>query len=202
MIRQQMVRLLACFALITTVSCSTFNPSEDPNLQADLDRGTAYDPEQDYSYWTPKASQGELPLTITIDLSEQTARFYRGNDLVGRSRVATGKSSHPTPTGSFKIIEKIIDKRSNLYGHIEDADGNVVIQDADSRRHSSPDGGRFLGAEMPYWMRLTHTGIGMHSGPIPNPGQPASHGCIRLPRSIVQSLFGSVVIGTPVKIVP
>ena len=54
---------------------------------------------------------------------------------------------------------------------------------------------------MPYWMRLTSYGIGMHVGAIPNPGSPASHGCIRMPEATARLVFASSRIGTPVKIV-
>jgi hypothetical protein len=53
---------------------------------------------------------------------------------------------------------------------------------------------------MPYWMRLTSYGIGMHGGLIPEPGKPASHGCIRLPKQFVPLLYEAVDIGTPVTI--
>jgi lipoprotein-anchoring transpeptidase ErfK/SrfK len=55
---------------------------------------------------------------------------------------------------------------------------------------------------MPYWMRLTGSGVGMHAGPIPNPGQPASHGCIRMPLAMAETLFQHVNVGTPVTITP
>jgi lipoprotein-anchoring transpeptidase ErfK/SrfK len=58
-----------------------------------------------------------------------------------------------------------------------------------------------LYAPMPYWMRLTWRGIGMHAGPIPRPGNPASHGCIRLPRPFAIQLYQIVRIGTPVRII-
>jgi lipoprotein-anchoring transpeptidase ErfK/SrfK len=40
----------------------------------------------------------------------------------------------------------------------------------------------------------------MHVGNIPRPGEPASHGCIRMPKDFVPTLFEMVKIGTPVKI--
>jgi len=58
------------------------------------------------------------------------------------------------------------------------------------------------GRPMPYWMRLTSYGIGMHVGPIPYPGSPASHGCIRLPEGPARLVFASAKVGTPVKIIP
>jgi lipoprotein-anchoring transpeptidase ErfK/SrfK len=139
---------------------------------------------------------------VRIDLSEQTASFYRDGEKVGQSRVATGRSGHSTPTGSFTIMEKVANKRSNLYGRIYDARGNLVNRDADTRRHSVPSGGRFVGAPMPYWMRLTSYGIGMHVGPIPNPGSPASHGCVRMPEEMARTLYHRAPVGTRVTIVP
>ena len=140
------------------------------------------------------------PVSISISLAEQKARIYRGGEQVGWTYVATGKSSHPSPRGSFHIQEKIVDKHSNKYGVIVDAGGDVIDSDATAGRDSIPPGGRFRGASMPYWMRITSWGVGMHAGPIPNPGSPASHGCIRLPHEMARTLFGVVQIGTPVTI--
>jgi lipoprotein-anchoring transpeptidase ErfK/SrfK len=112
--------------------------------------------------------------------------------------VSTGNSKHPTPTGEFNISEKVVNKRSNLYGEILDVDGKVVQTDADSRDDVIPEGGRFLGASMAHWMRLTNGGIGMHRGKVPR--YPASHGCIRTPRSVVTTIYEKVGMGTPVSI--
>jgi hypothetical protein len=59
-------------------------------------------------------------------------------------------------------------------------------------------GGRFQGASMPYFLRLTNDGIGMHAGPIPRPGNRASHGCIRMPKRFALILYHLVDVGTPV----
>jgi lipoprotein-anchoring transpeptidase ErfK/SrfK len=40
----------------------------------------------------------------------------------------------------------------------------------------------------------------MHAGVIPKPGEAASHGCIRLPRSLAPKLFDVVKVGTTVTI--
>jgi lipoprotein-anchoring transpeptidase ErfK/SrfK len=53
---------------------------------------------------------------------------------------------------------------------------------------------------MPLYMRLKDDGTGMHVGPIPRPGRPASHGCIRMPRTMAEHFFSNVSIGTPVTI--
>ena len=53
---------------------------------------------------------------------------------------------------------------------------------------------------MPYWQRITGYGIGMHVGNIPTPGQPASHGCIRMPKEFAPLLYEVTKVGTPVTI--
>jgi len=137
---------------------------------------------------------------IEIDVDEQIARFYSGERQIGWSTVASGVASFPTPTGQFAIIEKVTEKRSNLYGKIYDRNGKLVNADARFGRDPIPPGGRFVGASMPYFMRLTYDGIGIHAGPIPRPGNPASHGCIRLPKGLAPVLFRQVPMGTPVRI--
>jgi lipoprotein-anchoring transpeptidase ErfK/SrfK len=143
----------------------------------------------------------EGPVAITIFKSEQRAEITVGGQYAGWTTVATGKEGYATPSRSYRVIEKIVDKYSSHYGRLLDADGNVVDADADARKDRPPPGGRFDPAPMPYWMRLTRYGIGMHAGYIPEPGSPASKGCIRLPKAFAPILFSRVKIGTPVKIV-
>lgn len=142
------------------------------------------------------------PMRVTIDLSQQKAFIFRNNQTVGWSYVATGKSGYSTPTGSFAISEKVAEKRSSRYGHIVDGNGGTINSDATAGVSRVPSGGRFVGARMPYWMRLTSYGIGMHAGYIPNPGSPASHGCIRLPHDLAQKLYAEAPTGTRVTIIP
>jgi len=139
---------------------------------------------------------------VTIDLSQQKAYIFRDRENVGWTYVATGRRGYSTPTGTFRISEKIVDKRSNRYGMIVDANGRVVNSNATAGLHRVPPGGKFVGARMPYWMRLTGNGVGLHAGPIPRPGAPASHGCIRLPYSLATRLYSIAPVGTPVTIVP
>lgn len=142
---------------------------------------------------------GDGNVTIRISLTDQIAEFKRGDRDVGWCYVATGKEGHSTSPGSYRITEKIEDKYSNLYGWFEDEFGNVTDSDARSRDRV-PEGMRYVPAPMPYWMRLTSYGVGMHGGIIPQPGEPASHGCIRLPKDFVPTLFSAVNVGTPVVI--
>ncbi|WP_395716409.1 L,D-transpeptidase family protein [Prosthecobacter sp.] len=144
---------------------------------------------------------GNKPITsIAINVDVQRAMLYSGDELVGWTYVASGIPSFPTPTGSFKILEKVKDKVSNLYGKGYDANGKLVNSDFKQGRDLLPPGGRFEAAKMTYFMRLTGDGVGMHIGPIPKPGRRASHGCIRLPSKMAPILFAHTSIGTPVTI--
>jgi len=137
---------------------------------------------------------------IIIDTDKQRASFYSGEEEIGWSTIASGLPKHPTPVGEFAVIEKTANKRSNLYGKVVKG-GRVIHSNAKAGRDPVPAGASFEGAHMPYFMRLTYDGIGLHAGPIPRPGQPASHGCIRLPSTLAPVLFKHVSHGTPVKIV-
>jgi len=140
------------------------------------------------------------PENVAIEISTKEQRGYllvRGA-LAMDFPVATGKKSHPTPAGSFTIRAKEKDYHSNLYGKIFDATGIVLVEDADSRVNQVPEGARFVGATMPYWMRLTDGGVGLHVGYVP--GHAASHGCVRLKDDTARQLFELVKIGTPVTI--
>ena len=136
---------------------------------------------------------------IEISLSMQRAFLMNGDEVAIDYPVSTGKTTHPTPPGSYSILEKTQDKRSNLYGTVLDASGNVVDSGADSRTAEIPPGGKFLGASMPYWMRFTWTGIGHHVGNVPR--YPASHACIRGQEDILPIVFSKVKIGTKAEIV-
>jgi lipoprotein-anchoring transpeptidase ErfK/SrfK len=137
---------------------------------------------------------------IEISLAQQKARIYKMNgldkQLVIETQISSGKSGHTSPTGSFSISEKLESKRSTLYGRWVNSAGSTVVSDGNSGSH--PGGSAsFVGAEMPYWMRITG-GVGMHIGYVPN--YPASHGCIRVPGGVQPLIFSKVGVGTPVVI--
>lgn len=138
---------------------------------------------------------------IVINVDEQKAYLYNGKDQVGWTYVATGIPSFPTPTGNFKVLEKVKDKVSNLYGKSYTAEGKLANSDFKIGRDIVPPDGRFDAAKMPYFMRLTGDGVGMHIGPIPRPGRRASHGCIRMPAKMAPIVYNNISIGTPVEII-
>jgi hypothetical protein len=171
---------------MAAMSCGVSQPAATPrNTRKPLHR------------WHDDGGPGKV--TIRISLPDQIAEFERGGRPIGWCYVATGKEGYGTRPGNYRIMEKIEDKYSNRYGWIEDEFGNVVDNDA-RPGDRVPPGMLYVAAPMPYWMRLTSYGIGMHGGFIPEPGKPASHGCIRLPKEFVPVLYDSVDVGTPVTI--
>lgn len=166
---------------------------------ASAEKPVPWHPEPTLYQWNADGLTGRT--RVVIDLRRQIADVTIGGEPAGWAYVATGKEGFSTPAGEYTVLEKVVDKRSTLYGWIVDADGNTVNPDADIRKHKAPPGGEFVHAPMPYWMRLTWRGIGLHAGRIPQPGEPASHGCIRLPEDFAPLLFERVQIGTPVQVI-
>src|SRR5208282_3900610 len=134
---------------------------------------------------------------IEIDILNQRAYFYKGEQVVGVSMVSTGREGHDTFPGNYRIQEKDIDHASSLYGDYVDQTGRVVVQNVENKKDPRPPGTIFRGAPMPYFLRIQGA-IGMHAGYLP--GYPASHGCIRLPEQMAVKFFQNAPVGTPVEI--
>jgi hypothetical protein len=148
----------------------------------------------DVSYWAGDGISGSP--SIRINLRQQKAFFYKGSQLVGVSRISTGKEGHDTPPGTYKITQKNRWHRSNLYGIFEEiGTGRVVNDDVDMEKDKVPPGCKFVGAPMWNFMRF-NGGIGMHTGYLP--GYNASHGCVRMPDQMARVYFDNVEVGTPV----
>ncbi|MBU6301300.1 MAG: L,D-transpeptidase family protein [Verrucomicrobia bacterium] len=153
--------------------------------------------EDSVSYWEGDSVTG--PARIVIDVSDQRAYFYKGSQLVGVSKVSSGRDGFDTPQGDFKIIQKNKDHRSNLYGNYLWPNGEIAMKDIDVTKDKKPAGSRFEGSSMPYFMRFAN-GVGMHGGYLP--GFAASHGCVRMPTHMAATFFRNVEAGTPVTVRP
>lgn len=137
---------------------------------------------------------------LRIDLASQRGFLMNGEQVVMDYPICSGTSSRPTPKGTFKIMEKVVDKSSNRYGKIYDATGILINGDADAFSDPIPEGGKFVGAPMRYWMRLTSDGVGHHIGPMPRSRRPSSHACVRGPSQTIPVVFSKVKVGTKVVI--
>lgn len=107
---------------------------------------------------------------VVIDRLQQLFYVYRGGKLVGVASVSTGKKGRETPLGLWKVMTKKVKGYSRKYDN----------------------------APMPYMQMYDPKGIAFHAGP--NPGYPASHGCVRLPLKFAEKLYGLTAIGTQVVI--
>jgi lipoprotein-anchoring transpeptidase ErfK/SrfK len=148
------------------------------------------------SFWDDDGSPG--PPWMLVDLGRQVATFFRGENRIGVAAISSGTEERRTPAGEYRILEKLEEKYSTKYGHIEDSTGHVVNQDA-TPASPVPPGCRYVPAPMPFWMRLTSDGVGMHQGFLP--GYAASHGCIRMDKNVVQRFFHAAHVGMRVKVV-
>ena len=146
-----------------------------------------------YDALTPSESR------VVVSLTKQRAYLLAGDQIAIDSPISSGKRAGMTPTGSFNVMQKDKDHRSNIYGDFKDKNGRTVRAGVSVRIDSAPSGTRFVGAPMTWFMRLTGDGVGMHVGILP--GYPASHGCIRMPPQAAEMFFHRVKIGTPVEVV-
>jgi lipoprotein-anchoring transpeptidase ErfK/SrfK len=138
-------------------------------------------------------------VAIVVDLTDQQAFLYAGRNVALEAPISTGREGHDTRPGKYKVIQKDLDHRSSVYGAFC-GPGNIIIKpDVDVRKDSRPAGTHFVGAPMPYFLRI-YGGVGMHAGYLP--GYPASHGCIRMPEGKARRFFEAAKLGTPVVIVP
>ena len=117
---------------------------------------------------TDLAAKATGPLHIVISIDRQELTLYSDGEPIARSRVSTGTSGHPTPTGVFSVIQKDRWHRSNLYDD----------------------------APMYYMQRITWSGVALHQGVVPN--HPASHGCVRLPEAFARQLWSATTLGARV----
>ncbi len=113
----------------------------------------------------------EVGVLIVVSIPEQRMLVLKNGEAWDSSNVSTGKRGHETPVGTFPILQKKVQHRSTLYDD----------------------------APMPYMQRLTWDGVALHAGNVP--GYPASHGCIRLPKTFAKKLYGITGFSSTVVIV-
>ena len=107
---------------------------------------------------------------LAINTASRRLSHYDGNRLIKEYPVAVGKPSTPTPNGSYKIKNKVVDP------------GGVL-------------GTRWMGMDIPggnYGIHGTNNPASI--------GTAASLGCVRMYNHDVEELFPNISIGTPVHI--
>lgn len=137
---------------------------------------------------------------IRVDLSDQRAQLLVGSDetVAIDTPVCTGRSGKRTHPGRYPITEKIVNKRSTIFGTTYYKGRRV--HGGDRRKYRGPRD-KYVGASLPYWMRMTGGGIGMHGSSSVH-RRPASSGCVRTPHKVIPQIYAKVKKGTPVVVVP
>ncbi|GAA4001130.1 L,D-transpeptidase family protein [Sphingomonas humi] len=121
-------------------------------------------------YWWSSDMPADGDTEVVVSLEDQRAYVYRAGELIGVTTISSGKPGKDTPPGIFPILEKKKMHRSRKYDD----------------------------APMPFMQRIDQYGIALHAGHIP--GEPASHGCVRLPAAFAAKLFNMTKVGDRVVI--
>lgn len=120
--------------------------------------------------------------SLVIDKSQNLLFLKRNNSVIKEYTVATGKNNS-TPSGKFKIVNKL--KNPTWY-----KTGAIIPPDSPKN---------ILGSR---WMGFNIKGYGIHGTTDPQTlGQQVTMGCIRMRNSEVEELYNILPIGTEVVIV-
>jgi lipoprotein-anchoring transpeptidase ErfK/SrfK len=118
---------------------------------------------------------------IVISIPDRSLAVIESGRVVKVYPTAVGATSTPTPTGSFRIIQRVPNPTWYTKGRIVPPG------------KSNPLGTRWLG--------LSAKGYGIHGTNNPTSiGHNASHGCIRMHNRDVEELFELVAIGDGVEL--
>lgn len=124
---------------------------------------------------------------ILLELGRRTISLYEGDKKLGSWPVAIGDPATPTPTGSFKIRNKVINPQ---YQSTKSGKNNPIVGP------NGPLGDRWIG-----FHTTARDQYGIHGTPpawawAVNTRAAVSHGCVRMLNPHVQALFDQVEVGT------
>ncbi|MEI7665838.1 MAG: L,D-transpeptidase [Synechococcaceae cyanobacterium ELA263] len=126
---------------------------------------------------------------ILLELGRRTISLYDGDKVLGSWPVAIGDPATPTPTGSFKIRNKVVNPQ---YQSTKSGKNNPTVGP------NGPLGDRWMG-----FHATNRDQFGIHGTPpawawAVNTRAAVSHGCVRMLNPHVHALFDQVEVGTPV----
>jgi hypothetical protein len=186
--RGMIPRLLILFVAATLTACHTPKPVAPQPLMP---------------RWkvAPECEGAKGSVRVEVSLASGTAQLLaKDGTVLAEMDVSPGVEGHPTPKGRFRVMEKMSLKRSNLYGqYVKKGTEEVVVARAWEHEGPRPEGTEYLGIAMPWWMRLTDYGVGMHVGGFER-GKPTSHGCIRCPEEGQKVFYEKCRVGTTVHV--
>ena len=131
------------------------------------------------------------PKLVVVDLSDQNAKLWDGNDLLVDTPVVTGKESTPTYEGYFEIYDKGTDallQGEYFVDYWMPFDGGRGLHDAERHEEYDEDG------------NLIHS----HGWRYPEEfGTEAyqwagSHGCVNMLNNAAQTIYEEAEVGTKV----
>jgi lipoprotein-anchoring transpeptidase ErfK/SrfK len=128
-----------------------------------------------------QAQQQIAQRQIVVSIQDRKLALIEDGEVKKVYPVAVGKETSPSPSGSFKIVNRITNP---TYYH----PGQVI-----ETGPQNPLGNR--------WIGLNQKGYGIHGTNAPNSiGKAASHGCIRMAKKDLEELFEIVRPGDLVDI--
>ena len=123
-----------------------------------------------------------VPFSILVDKS-QNILFLKSDEEIFKTYVVSTGKDNSTPTGTFKIVNKLIHPTWFKAGAVVPAGSPENIL-----------GTRWLGLDLP--------GYGIHGTTIPDSlGKQATQGCVRMSKSDIEELYTIIPLGTEVTIV-
>lgn len=118
---------------------------------------------------------------IVVSLEDRKLALVEDGQVRKVYKVAVGKASTPSPTGTFTIERRVANP---IYQH----DGKTI----------QPGPGNPVGTR---WMGLNIRGYGIHGTNAPKSiGKAASHGCIRMAKADLEELYELVAVGDTVEL--
>ncbi len=138
----------------------------------------------------------EVENGFVINLPELLLYHFNNGACQRRYTLAIGKPSWPTPTGTYKIIDKRENPTWNVPPSIQ---AEMEDQGLEVVEKVPPGPKNPLGK---YFMLTSAEGVGIHATNRPwSVGSFVSHGCMRMLPSEIPQLFAQIKVGTPVKII-
>jgi len=129
----------------------------------------------------PNADDSPAQRRVVVSIPDRKLALIENGRVVKIYRTAVGAASSPTPSGTYKIAQRVANP--TWYGP-----DKVVGPGKDN-----PVGTRWLG--------LSRKGYGIHGTNNPRSiGKRASHGCVRMRNTDVEDLFGRVAVGDVVEL--
>lgn len=126
---------------------------------------------------------------IVVTLGKFRLQLFRDGKVVKTFKVAVGQPAYPTPTGTYRIVNKQRDPTWTPPPDSSWAKGLGPIPPGPG----NPLGTRWMGTSAPY--------VGIHGTYASSSiGTRASHGCIRMHIKDVEELYEEVSVGMPVQL--